>query len=123
MNAKQILKQLLNEAEERSCEERIDDELAKVINNFERALKGDYPEGEYYEDFLSCLSENSLSFEDVPEGKKLELSTGGPADYFIFHNDGKITYHFLDWGDSAQRTLYGKDYEIMSQVRDMLLEF
>jgi len=113
MNTKQILKQLLNEAE-KSCEERIDDELAKRIKDFESSLKGDYPDGEYYEDFLGWLN--------VPGGKKLELSTGRPTDYFIFHDNGDITYHFLDLGDSAQRTLYGKDYEIMAQVRDMLSE-
>jgi len=98
----------------KKCEERIDEELKERIKEFEQGLKE--------KDFIEWINNNALAYCDDPEyrGKRLELSWGGPQDYFVFHDDGTISYHFLDWFDGAKRYLYGRDLEIMEQVRDGL---
>ena len=116
---------------QKTCEERIGKELKGRIHDFELALKGnfkkltednDLPE-EY--DFIDWINEYALAYNDDPEyrGKRLELSYGGPQDYFVFHENGQITYHFLDWFDGAKRYLFDHDLKVMEQVRDLLGEY
>lgn len=106
-----------------SCEERIDRALASRIDDFKNALNGKYPDGEHYEDFVDWLNSYALAYEDDPyyRAKKLELSWGGPADYFLFFEDGTIEYHYQDWFDGAKRELDGRDYDIMQEVYDNYL--
>jgi len=115
---------------QKTCEERIDQELKRRIHDFELALDGkfkeltgDSPSEEY--DFVDWINEYALAYSDDPyyRGKRLELSYGGPQDYFVFHENGQITYHFLDWFDGAKRPLFGYDLEIMEQVRDWLGDY
>jgi len=63
-----------------TCKDRIEKNLKGRIAEFEKALS---LEGE---DFWSWLDDSALSFGDDPyyRGKRLQLSYGGPADYFIF---------------------------------------
>jgi hypothetical protein len=105
------------------CAERIGKELHGRIEDFEAALRGEYPDGEYG-DLIEWLGEYALSYSDDPHyrAKRLELSWGGPQDYFLFFEDGTIEYRFLDWFDGAELTLSGHDYEVMAQVRDILAE-
>ena len=47
---------------------------------------------------------------------KIELSWGGPADWFEvwldeLRNIDRIIYHFLDWFDHAERELQGSEFE------------
>ena len=110
---------------EKTCQERIEAELKGRIADFEKALKGDYSfqgDGYEYEDFIEFINSYALAYEDDPHnrGKRLELSYVGPQDYFVFFEDGTITYHFLDWFDGAEKTLYGHDLEVMEAVRDYL---
>jgi len=86
---------------EKTCQDRIETELKDRISDFEKALEGDYSfqgEGYEYEDFIEFINSYALAYEDDPHyrGKRLELSYGGPQDYFVFFEDGTITYHFLD---------------------------
>jgi hypothetical protein len=106
-----------------TCAERIGKELRGRIEDFEAALRGEYPEGRY-EDFIEWINEYALAYSDDPyyRAKRLELSWGGPQDYFLFFEDGTIEYWFLDWFDGAKLVLSGHDYEVMAQVRDILNE-
>ena len=113
----------------KTCEERIDQKLRTRINQFKQALESYEKHGkviigkdEVYEDLIDWLNHIALAFDEDPHyrAKRLELSYGGPQDYFLFFEDGTIEYHFLDWFDGASRELTGEDYEIMEQVFDYI---
>jgi len=84
------------------CEERIDKELKERVEEFKEALKS--------EDLTEWLNENALALSKT-EIYRLELSWGGTQDYFEFEFDTenkqliRITYHFLDWFDGAEREI------------------
>jgi len=114
-----------------SCEERIDEklrsritEIEKVLNLYKNSEDGSF---EYkdcrYENIIDWINSYALSFSDHSKyrAKTLELSWGGPADGFIFFEDGEIRYYFQDWSDGAERTLSGKDREILEILREYLI--
>lgn len=113
-----------------TCEEKINEELKSRIIDFENALNGKYEDE--YEDFIEWLNSYTLAYcdnlfflqhSDDPtySGKRLELSYGGPQDYFVFLEDDSIIYRFLDWFDGATRYLHGHNYDIMKRVYDEYL--
>jgi len=111
----------------KTCEERIDEELESRLKDFKLALDGKYGEAlgdkdMEIEDFLDFINNYALAYDDDAHyrAKRLELSWGGPQDYFLFFEDGIIEYHFLHWFDGAKRTLEGENYKIMAEVRDRL---
>lgn len=111
-------------SDQKTCEERIEEHLTTTIEDFKNALEGKFEEGEEYEDFIEWLNCYSLAYEDDPEcrAKKLELSYGGPADFFLFFTETeRIEYHFQDWFDGAKRNLYGDDLEVMRTVYEEYL--
>jgi hypothetical protein len=48
-----------------TCAERIGKELRGRIEDFEAALRGEYPEGRY-EDFIEWINEYALAYSDDP---------------------------------------------------------
>lgn len=119
--------------EQKSCQELAKEHLQGRIEEFEEALNYfDYPgtkeENEYledYEDFGDWLNSIALEYIDDEKyrGKRLLLSTGGPEDYFIFFENGDITYHYNDWFDGAKIYLRGEDLDIMREVYENYLDF
>ena len=105
-----------------TCEGRIDEGLANRITEFEDALKGKYPGNKKYEDFIDWLNQFALAYSDDPHyrAKRLELSCGGPQDFFLFYENGDIEYRFLDWFDGAVRLLDGHYRDVMNQVYEYL---
>lgn len=102
-----------------TCKDRIESNLKGRIKEFEELLKLDD------ETFWDQLDNHVLHFGDDPyyRGKRLQLSYGGPADYFIFFTElNSIVYHFLDWHDEARSILRGHDYEVMHQVYKRITE-
>ena len=120
---------------QKTCQEKIRKELQDRIEEFKDAMK--YFEGRHreeeegqeyyedYEDFGEWLNSISLDYSDdeVYRGKQLLLSTGGPEDYFIFFENGDITYHYNDWFDGAKIYLRGEDLDIMREVYENYLDF
>jgi hypothetical protein len=110
---------------EKTCETRIDEELTDRIKDFEGALSREkWPDEGGNEDFIEWLNSNFLAYSDDIHyrAKRLELSWGGPQDYFLFFTEeDRIEYHFLDWLDRAVRTLDGEDYNTMKRVYDEYL--
>lgn len=115
----------MSETRDKTCEERIEEHLTTTIEAFKKALDGDFGDENEYEDFIEWLDCYILAYADDPHyrAKKLELSWGGPADYFLFFEDETIEYHFQDWFDGAKRELDGEDYDIMKSVYDMYLNY
>ena len=117
---------------QKTCQEKIREELQDRIEEFENALKFfnneeiDNPEDfEGYEDFIDWLNSIGLYYGDDNKyrGKQLLLSTGGPEDYFIFFENGDIAYHYNDWFDGAKIYLHGEDLDIMTKVYENYLDF
>jgi len=98
-----------------TCQERIDKELSKTIEDIKEIVRSEDPiEG--INGYALALSK-TVSY-------KLELSWGGPQDYFTFEYDPdnrglvRITYHFLDWFDGAKRDIPpgSEEWQILEQL-------
>jgi hypothetical protein len=114
----------------KSCEERIDTELAGTIEDLRRvwnAYNGesdpDYDEESLYDYGLSFDYVMPHTFGDEQkEGHfRYQLSWGGPSDEFRFYvGPGykvyRIEYVFQDWFDGAKRTLSGDDYDLLLDI-------
>ncbi len=114
------------------CSELIEDELKRRIADFKQALRS-YEENNYekivtkdgdeYEDVIDWIVYYSLGvYDDVYyRAKRLELSYGGPQDYFLyFPKLDRIEYHYLDWFDKASLVLDGEDFKVMSEIFKLL---
>jgi len=92
----------MKEDRQKTCEERIDKGLKDRMKDVREIVGAEDPVEE--------LNEKALALSKY-EVYKLEFSWGGPQDYFEFEYDPesktlvRITYHFLDWFDGAERTI------------------
>lgn len=118
-------------SEQRTCEERIDAELAgrvEAISLLVRASNYGATVEDFEDDERAMLDALGLDLSDEIDNEQAQqlldelpfdvsvktictvlLSTGGPADMFEFEvEDGRIesniTYRFQDWFDGATRT-------------------
>ena len=116
----------------KTCSELIKEELKERIEDFKQALRS-YEENNYekivtedgyeYEDIIDWIVCNSLGVYDdnYYRAKRLELSCGGPQDYFLyFPKLDIIEYHYLDWFDGASLVLDGEDFKVMSEIFKLL---
>lgn len=117
---------------EETCAERIADQmqsredylnkLYEIADAGEETFSGDYGTfaGDYPDAPEELNSEQAQErIDELPLGVsvehvlRIELSTGGPADYITAKLDrtdygwavASAQYHFADWGDHAQRTI------------------
>jgi len=106
---------------EKSCAERLPGELASRLEDIRAILaREDYDEPADDDDELPPLNEYGLGSE-VRYSIRVELSTGGPADYVTAEVSGgevlSARYHFADWFDHAEKRLEGAE---LDTVRDWL---
>ena len=107
-----------------SCEERIEANMEERIEFIDKAMKwesawnqsGNWQRAETARERLDNLP---LAI-DKRTIFKIELSTGGPADWFEVQLDDEgylvtIEYHFADWFDHAERELSGEEFDIVSR--------
>lgn len=105
---------------EQSCEERIADHLAGRLGDFRGFRTRD--EEAYEREAWDEIEETMIERDEYPLAVSVyrtvcvDLSTGGPADWFEVRIDsdgepGQITYHFADWFDHASRILEGPEYD------------
>jgi len=104
---------------EQSCEDRIDDQLKRIITGIKALRKSNFMDSD---DWVENLDENehisvlSLdyvyphTFNDQQEGYyRIQFSWGGPSDELRLYHNGKfyttIEYWFLDWFDGASRNV------------------
>jgi len=94
---------------DRTCAERVQanhDSRAEYLRELFERIDNDTP-GEDYEYPQDELHEFPLHVE-VKRVLRIDLSTGGPADYVTVEidEDGRLTsdpvYHFADWWDHAE---------------------
>ena len=115
---------MATETRQPTCEERIADRAERRLSEIRDFLfnyRHDTEEGDYRhaEDLLQGQQESILSV-DKSTVYKVELSTGGPGDWFEIHvsDDDQIThieYHFNDWFDHAERNLTGADFDAVDE--------
>lgn len=103
---------------ETTCAERLPEHLAGRLEDLRAILaREDYDEGD---DELPPINEYGLGSE-VRYSIRVELSTGGPADYVTAEvSAGEVLsarYHFADWFDHAEKRLEGNE---LDTVRDWL---
>lgn len=118
----------------KTCSELIEDELKRRIEDFEQALRS-YEENNYekivtedgyeYEGVIDWINNYALGYYDdnYYRAKRLELSWGGPQDYFLyFPKLDRIEYHYLDWYDGASLVLDedGEAFKIMKEIFELL---
>ena len=105
-----------------TCAERLPRNLAGRLADFAAMVERDDPdEGD---DELGPLGEYPLG-ASVRYAVRVELSTGGPADYLeaIVDGDGgisRITYHFADWFDHAEQSLSGDGFDTAERFIEAL---
>lgn len=105
----------------KTCEDLIDSMLAKRIKEIKGAMKSE-KRREEFEGGILAISKSAVY--------KIELSYGGPQDYFTVEvsEDGQgnktiesIQYHYLDWFDGAARTLVDEDFKAAEECFSSLL--
>lgn len=112
---------------QRSCDERVDSELADRIEDLRRVwdayCRGEGDEAEEFHEY-------GLTFDYVPAGTfgdqeegyfRYQLSWGGPSDEFRFFVDAgghlhRIEYWFLDWFDGASRRLAWPEKDLLTEI-------
>ncbi len=105
---------------EETCKERIDKELKGRLKDIKEALNNDEKREEYEENLLALSKRITY---------RVELSYGGPQDYFTIEVNPEtkeiegIIYHFLDWFDGAERVLEGEEFEAVAQMFSYLTDF
>lgn len=98
------------EQRNKSCEERIGDQLASTMKSITDLLSREASDDdEVREEAIEEWSNDVLSVE-VKKTVRVLMSTGGPADWFECEIDDEnaitaITYVFEDWYDHAERRL------------------
>jgi hypothetical protein len=102
---------------EKTCEDRIDDQLKRTITGIKalkKAMESPDWEGNLEEnEIFSVLSTDYVyphTFNDQEKGYYLiQFSWGGPQDELRLYHNGKyyttIEYWFLDWFDGAFRNV------------------
>lgn len=99
-----------------TCAERLPDHLAGRLADFRVMLAREDPDEAPDDiDEPGPLNEYALGVS-VIYSVRVELSTGGPADYLTADVDAdgdieRIAYHYADWFDHAERYLDGDAFD------------
>lgn len=80
-----------------------------------------FDENELQEIGQTLVSEFPLAVSVEGGAVKLELSWGGPQDYFMIYRNQSV-YHFLDWFDGARRLVDYEDHHILYDLFGWLME-
>lgn len=92
----------------------ITDEIKALAESQDIEVSDDGPDYEVSEAAQERIYEYPLGLSTY-KVHRIELSTGGPADYLeVFVDDGdiqRIVYHFADWFDHASCALTGAEFD------------
>ena len=104
--------------DDKGCKERIGDQLAGRLAMFDDIEARQQSDDDDVADAARDEQYEAPLSVDVLRMVKVLLSTGGPADWFELtwgpgdddDEPSRITYHFSDWFDHAERALEGDEY-------------
>ena len=103
-------------AKQETCEDRIDRALESWQRTFQSlGRRWQHGDGDQCEEATERASESLLAVSKETV-YKIEFSWGGPADWLEARTDGdgdiiRITYHYSDWFDHAERELTGTEFD------------
>jgi hypothetical protein len=109
---------------DKKCEERIDDELARIIANVKARNEAE-DRDEYDSEHGDPLEALGITKEVVIT---YLMSWGGPSDEFEIHIDPtdrsitEIFYVYKDWFDGARRRLEGEEFDLIEAELSYLAE-
>ncbi len=115
---------------EKTCAERIGDQLTSRLEWFTElsdavTQASESDDSDAIDDAYQTIYESPLAIS-TRKVIRVELSTGGPGDWLEYQVDPednaceRITYHFQDWFDHAERTLDGDEYDTAYAYADTL---
>jgi len=122
----------MNETKEKSCADRIAEQLASEERNLSdiyAVLDGeikpteDQSETQTIDEAYSDLYNYALGINTIKE-TTITLSWGGPASYLEVLHDGaeitRLTYRFSDWFDTATEEITDKDSSLYRYAQEMI---
>jgi len=122
----------MNDTKEKTCAERIADQLASEERNLSdiyAVLDGeikpteDESETQTIDEAYSDLYNYALGINTIKE-TTITLSWGGPASYLEILHDGaditRLTYRFSDWFDTATEEITDKDSSLYRYAQEMI---
>ncbi len=92
---------------ELSCADRIEQNFQDRYEELQEDFKDqDFFPANFFEQkglSIDLVEKEELDLDD--HFIRYQLSWGGPSDEFRFWKDGKISYHFMDWYDHAEKDI------------------
>jgi len=107
------------QTEHKSCADRIEQNFQDRYLELQEDMKSDFFSANYFEQKglgIDLIEKDDLDLDD--HFIRYQLSWGGPQDEFRFWKNGKISYHFMDWFDHAE-----KDITVMSRQDPVIEKF
>lgn len=107
------------DTKQKTCQDSIGEHLDSRLEDIKEALSNEEARESFDNQILSIDKQTIF---------RVCLSWGGPADYFDVTVDTenreitKISYVFQDWFDGAERELKGKEFKVVEQIFDYLVE-
>ena len=108
------------ETEHKSCADRIEqnfqDRYLELQKDMQYVI---FSPANYFEKKglgIDLIEKDDLDLDD--HFIRYQLSWGGPQDEFRFWKNGKISYHFMDWFDHAE-----KDITVMTRQDPVMEKF
>lgn len=107
------------ETKHKSCADRIEQNFQDRYMEIQEDMKLSFFPANYFEQkglSIDLIEKNELDLDD--HFIRYQLSWGGPQDEFRFWKNGKISYHFMDWFDHAE-----KDITVMTRQDPVMEKF
>ena len=107
------------ETKHKSCADRIEQNFQDRYMEIQEDMKLSFFPANYFEQkglSIDLIEKNDLDLDD--HFIRYQLSWGGPQDEFRFWKNGKISYHFMDWFDHAE-----KDITVMTRQDPVMEKF
>jgi hypothetical protein len=131
-SAKEKEGQEMNDTKEKTCADRIAEQLASEERNLSdiyAVLDGeikpteDQSETQTIDEAYSDLYNYALGINTIKE-TTITLSWGGPASYLEVLHDGaeitRLTYRFSDWFDTATEEITDKESNLYRYAQEMI---
>tara|TARA_B100000427_G_scaffold45699_1_gene33836 strand:- start:206 stop:598 length:393 start_codon:yes stop_codon:yes gene_type:complete len=108
------------ETEHKSCADRIEQNFQDRYLELQKEMQYViFSPANYFEKKglgVDLIEKDDLDLDD--HFIRYQLSWGGPQDEFRFWKNGKISYHFMDWFDHAE-----KDITVMTRQDPVMEKF
>ncbi len=113
----------MNEIKEKTCAERIADNLAGEEANLKKIYERLDGNSDELDEAQEDLYNYALGISTIKE-TTITLNWGGPASYLEILHDGaeitRLTYRFSDWFDTATEIITDQDSNLYRYAQEMI---